>query len=146
MNFNINKTSTGPRASDFRMHTLDLNPDLIEASDAELLTQVLTEQHAKAQAHWLAHDEDYSMLMADLVKSVRRVQLTNHQTDIRSDAILFADLLKEMKVFDLPKPAGQWGNARFMAKFLVGYARLRFVTAAHEGAALRESNQCRVAQ
>jgi hypothetical protein len=51
-----------------------------------------------------------------------------------------------MKLFDLPKPAGQWGNARFMAKFLVGYARLYFVTTANEVAVQRENKKlCRVA-
>lgn len=127
---------TGQRTTDFRLHALDLNPGLLTQADGDRLADILAFHQAQADSHWLLRNPVYHVMMGDLVQTVREIQRLGSMEDVRTDAVLAADLLKGMGLWDQAQPRGQWGNARFMAKFIVAYARLYFHTKAFKGSQL----------
>lgn len=129
---------TGQRPSDFRLHALDLNPGLLTQANGDRLADILAFHQAQADSHWLLRNPAYHDIMGDLVQTVREIQRLVSMEDVRSDAMLAADLLKGMGIWDHPQPQGQWGNARFMAKFLVAYARQYLHAKAYEGSQIRQ--------
>ena len=114
------------RASDFRLHALDLNPDLAAP---------LTGAGLAPGEHWILQDSNYRSIMADLVNTVRGMQRAADTIDERSDGQVCMHLLQSMRLWDCAKPAGQWGNARFMARFLVTFSRLYWPLMAQDGLA-----------
>lgn len=128
---------TGQRTTDFRLHALDLNPGLLTQANGDRLAEVLAFHQAQAESHWLLRNPAYHDIMSDLVLTVREIQRLGSMEDVRSDAMLAADLLKGMGIWDHPQPQGQWGNTRFMAKFLVAYARQYLHAKAYEGSQIR---------
>lgn len=134
-------TSTGPRAADFRMHALDLNPNLVAHSDDEHHADALALQQLPDLSHWLISEPTYQSVIRDLVHSVREMQRLSSIADARTDDVLAADLVKEMGLWDHQQPRGQWSNARFMATFLVAYARLYLNVRAQEGSQIRQHKQ-----
>jgi len=127
---------TGQRTTDFRLHALDLNPGLLTQANGDRLAEILAFHQAQADSHWLLRNPAYHDIMGDLVQTVREIQRLGSMEDVRTDAMLAADLLKGMGLWDHPQPHGQWGSARFMAKFIVAYARLYLHAKAFEGSQL----------
>jgi len=127
---------TGQRPSDFRLHALDLNPGLLTQANGDRLADILAFHQAQADSHWLLRNPAYHGIMGDLVQTVREIQRLGSMEDVRTNAVLAADLLKGMGLWDQPQPQGQWGNARFMAKFIVAYARLYLHAKAFKGSQL----------
>lgn len=128
--------STGQRPSDFRLHALDLNPGLLTQANGDRLADIVAFHQAQVDSHSLLRNPVYHGMMGELVQTVREIQRLGSMEDVRTDAVLAADLLKGMGRWDQAQPRGQWGNARFMAKFIVAYARLYFHAKALEGSQL----------
>lgn len=129
----MTSSTHGQPMAEFRQNALDLNPGIVEDCDGQQIRELQTTQQAQANAHWLLHSTDYATTLQDLVATVRQIQRYAGLSDGRSDQVLTADLLKEMGLWDHPQPTGQWGNARFMIKFLVAFSRLYLRAKTHEG-------------
>ena len=128
-------------AADFRLHALDINPDLRGSIQQSTIAtpapgkccDEVEPQSGSDLTHWILIDAHYRGILGDLAASVRAVQRLANFDDTRSDPELFADLLTIMGLWDCPKPLGQWGNARFMTKFLVAFSRLYLHVKVQEG-------------
>ena len=134
-------TCSGLRGADFRMHAIDLNPGLVAPDQGEELRELLAFKELQAKEHWLLCNADYMAFMTDATHTVREIQRLSNITDMRSDAMLSADLLKEMGLWDAPEPKGQWNNARFIARFLVAFTRLYLHAKSQEGSQIREKKK-----
>lgn len=129
--------TTGMRASEFRMHAIDLDPGLVSRPE-NLPTEVPVAQ-VEATDHWLLNSGDYRGVMRDLVQTVRELHRIGNSVDVRTDAEIGADLIEGMGLWDHPEPHGPWGNARFMTKFLLAYAKTYLHAKAHQGVQMRKS-------
>lgn len=130
----------GLQACDFRLHALDLNRDL--ANVANGTAEELSSQQTQPETSWLLTDPNYVSAIQDLVLTVRETQRLTNTLDSRSDAVLSADILKAMGLWNHPQPTGQWGNARFMVRFLTAFTRFYFPAKAEEGRQQRQFNKC----
>ncbi len=117
------------RAEDFRLHALDLESDL-RAQAGRRLTRV---GPLAGDKHWILLDQNLVEPVSELVASVRELQQLAQINDPSDDAALANRLLRHMGLWDHVKPVGLWGNARFMCKFLVAYARIYMVSCVHIG-------------
>ena len=127
----------GLRASDFRLHAIDLEPGLV--SLPENFTTEVPAVRIAATDHWLFNSEDYRGVMSDLVQTVRELNRLSNSGDIRSDTEIGADLIEGMGLWEHPEPHGPWGNARFMTKFLLAYAKTYLHAKAHQGVQMRKN-------
>jgi hypothetical protein len=116
------------RAEDFRLDAIALEPDL-----RALAREPLPGGQPADHKHWTLTDPNFMGPMRDLVASVRELQQLAQINDPSDDVALANRLLQHMGLWDHVKPVGQWGNARFMCKFLVAYARIYMVSCVHIG-------------
>ena len=133
-----NQASTaGLRASDFRLHAVDLDPGLV--SQAENLPTEVPVAPIEATGHWLLTSGDYRGVLRDLVQTVRELHRLGNSVDVRTDAEIAADLIEGMGLWDHSEPHGPWGNARFMTQFVWAYAKAYLHAKALQGVQMRKN-------
>jgi hypothetical protein len=114
------------RAADFRLHALDIDPDLAASVKGAALNP---------GGHWILHDPNYQSIMTDLVFTVRGMQRAADTADVRSDARIAVDLLKAMRLWDSTQPTARWDQTLFIVRFLVAFPRLYWPLMAQAGLA-----------
>ena len=130
-------STAGLRASDFRMHALDLDPGLV--SLPENMPDEVPVAPIEATDHWLLTSRDYRGVLRDLVRTVRELHRLGNSVDVRTDAELGADLIEGMGLWDQPEAHGPWGNTRLMTKFLWAFAKTYLHAKAHQGVQMRKN-------
>lgn len=117
-------TQNFPVRQQFRLHTLDLNSEMLELVADDPRNTESSSQDKEMANHWLFSDPLYAPRVQDLVKAAREVVAAAGETDDRSDHQLAACMLKTHGLWDLPKPVGFRSHTRYLASFLTAYGRL----------------------
>jgi hypothetical protein len=129
--------TTASWKQDFRFDAIGLNPDLQNQVEATLAAEKDQQIDAQLSTHWTLRDDTLTRPLAELVHWVRGVHAAAGVIDPRTDQQLIARILDSMGLWDIPQPKGNWGRARFMARFLAGYGRLVMKAAWHQGTGAR---------